>query len=371
MDARAASALIFRPLMPGLSTSRIAVLRYLCVVAIGLSIGCSSTNQGPLCQPGSLLAACREHCESDGDCLAPARCDAATSTCRRPPIACDPLHDPQPSPTDIDGGQSASGDCGATQECDLVTGTCTPRPGAACMLEFDCRAGEVCSGGSCTPAGSSALCQRDSDCVSPNVCRLILDASSAKLVSLCGSPIGPAEAGARCHDNGECQTGLCLRSGTCFGGCQLGSEASARSDCHGHDGVICGETALVLPGAAGTSKSYSVVSCVLSPPACSSDRDCDASGGSCQILVDPKKPTQLRTGCLPVRGLLRSGAVCQRDGDCASGLCPVVGAGPMRACFAACRSVADCRAMAMLVCKPAPYQLDGVSGSITSCVPGP
>lgn len=348
--------------MIGLSTSRIAAFLY----HLGLLVpfaACSASNQGPVCPPGSLLAACREHCESDGDCLAPARCDVNTSTCARPAVACDPLNSSS-TPT------GSAGSCDGQQECDLITSTCTPRPGADCQGDGDCRAGEVCGGATCVPGGSSALCQRDGDCVPPNVCRLILDQADKKLVSICGTPVGPAEAGSRCRDNGECQSGLCLRGGVCFGGCDLGNETSARTDCHGHAGVICGQSSLVLPlGSPGMTMSFPITGCVLLPPACQSDRDCDASGGACQILVDAKNSGQLRTGCLPARGQLRAGAPCERDNDCASALCTSPGTGTPRTCFAACRTAMECRTG--LVCRAAPYQIDGVSGSIMSCVPGP
>lgn len=329
-----------------------------------ITVGCSTPNKAPMCPPGSLLATCHEACESDGDCLAPARCEIKTHTCQRPVISCDPLADS--SPTDSDGNS-----CPETQECDLVTATCAPRPGAACTVngELDCRAGEVCGGSVCVPAGSAAMCQRDGDCAAPSVCRLVLDKMTRKLRATCGPPIGPAEAGARCRENGECQSGLCLRSGVCFGACSPGSDSAASVDCHGHDSVICGETILSFPDGGGAPLRFTVASCVLSPPACQSDRDCDASGGACQLFVDPKKPTQLRTGCLPAVGLLRASASCQQDVDCASGLCS--GSGTSRACFAACRNVSDCRPASPLVCRSSVYQVDGVSGSISSCVPGP
>lgn len=349
-----------------LSTDRKAAAlrgRFFVLLVLSIMEGCSTPNKAPSCPPGSLLATCQQPCESDGDCLAPAKCEASTHTCQRPVISCDPLSGDS-SPTDSDGNS-----CPAAQVCDLVTATCTPRPGAACMMDGDCRAGEVCGGSTCVPAGSSALCQRDGDCAASSVCRLSFDPATKKLRTVCGPPIGPAEAGARCRKNGECQSGLCLRSGVCFGGCQPSSETSTREDCHGHDGVICGETVLTFPDGGGAPLRFTVASCVLSPPTCQSDRDCDASGGACQIFVDPKKPTQLRTGCLPASGLLRASASCQQDGDCASGLCS--GSGPSRVCFAACRSVSDCRPASPLVCRSTVYQIDGVSGSISSCVPGP
>jgi hypothetical protein len=350
--------------MYGISTDRKAAPPASSVVVVVLiAIGCSTSNKAPICPPGSLLATCHETCESDGDCLAPARCEVGTHTCQRPVLACDPLAGDDSNPTGSDGV------CPAAQVCDLVTATCAPRPGAACMTSGDCRAGEVCGSSTCIPAGDSAACQRDGDCSAPNVCRLVLDPSNTRLLSVCGPPIGPAESGARCRESGECQSGLCLRSGVCFGGCRPGSDSSMNTDCHNHDGVICGETVLSFPSAGATPLRFTVTSCVLLPPTCQSDRDCDTSGGACQIIVDPKKPTQLRTGCLPAAGRLRASAPCEQDGDCASGLCS--GSGTSRVCFAACRGVGDCRPAPPLVCRSTAYQVDGISGSIASCVPGP
>jgi len=350
---------------------RVSIFMALICLSVWGPASCTETDKSPSCPPGSLLGVCRGRCQSDGDCLAPARCDRGTKTCREPIITCDPLDSIHQVPPAQDGSASSGAPdagsprlCAEQEECDLVTSICTPRSGAPCAIDMNCRAGEVCAGGTCVLGGSASICQRDSDCSPPAVCRLILGQTGSQLVSVCGAPVGPSESGARCRDNAECQSGLCLRSGTCFGGC-LPGDASGTSDCHGHEGVICGQTALALrPNPASMPVIFTITSCVLLPPACQSDRDCDARGGSCQLIVDPLNPKQLRSGCLPVRGVLRASASCQRDSDCASGLCQG------SACFAACRTNADCRPSA-LVCRPASYQVDGVTGSISSCVPGP
>lgn len=314
----------------------------LCTAGAILFSGCAQQPRSVSCAPDSVLAICREECGSDGDCLAPARCEPSTHSCQMPAIACDPL--------------LSGADCLAQQECELVTRTCTPRPGASCKSDGDCRLGERCGDGSCVPTGSPALCARDGDCTPPGVCRPTVDAARAALILLCGAAIGPSEAGARCRENLDCQSGLCLRTGVCFGGC---TPATLRSDCHGHDSVICGQLPLAIP----QDQTTLLTSCALLPPACSSDRDCEPTGGSCQPIVNPENPTALRASCLPARGLGRPSASCRRDSDCISGLCQ------SGLCFAACSSTADCQPG--FSCHPATYVVDGVSGQLSSCISGP
>lgn len=330
------------------------------------SLSCTGPAQTPSCTPDSLLAGCRERCQGDGDCLAPARCNPSLQTCIIPAIACDPLSGTLAIPT-ANGSQA---NCPSHKECDLVTRTCIPRPGAHCASDGECRLGESCNDATCSPVATSSQCTRDSDCLAPDVCRLTL--IKEQLIALCGPPIGPSPAGARCKDNGECQSGLCLRTGVCFGGCLPGDPNSIRTDCHNHDGVICAAIRLLLrPDLASAPRPFIVSGCVLSPPACQRDRDCDSTGTICQPLIEPDHPDTLRTGCLPALGLLRGSVSCQSDADCASGLC----AGDPRTCFAACQMDSDCRPMpAMppaLICRTAFYIVEGIGSPLTSCVLGP
>lgn len=341
-------------MLAGLSRLRgLAQATGLAVLAIGF-VGCTRDDRGLRCPPGSLLVACRQRCSTDGDCLAPARCDGLTSTCQQPAVICDPLV--TSSPASSDGGTSADGTCSTGQECDLISRTCTPLSGSACGQDSDCRIGELCAGGVCTQAIESRRCQRDADCAAPAVCRLTV--ASGKLVSICAPPLGPSEGGARCRKNTECQSGLCLRSGICFAGC---TSASAKTDCHGRDGVVCGRVPLSLPSGAGSSGMDWVQSCTLASMDCQSDRDCEVMGGTCQPVIDPDRPAALRTVCLLAGGDVRSGSPCAKDTDCASGLCQGT------FCFAACRSSADCRSG--FTCRSASYQVDGLSGTLQSCVP--
>lgn len=317
--------------------------------------GCTRDERGLRCPPGSLLTACQVRCTSDGDCLAPARCNALTNTCQRPAILCDPLE--RPSAQEADGG-TGLGSCPSNQECDLVSRICTPLPGAICGQDSDCRVGELCAGGACTPAGEARSCQRDADCPSPTVCRLSL--RNGKLLSVCAAPLGPSDGGARCRTNTECQSGLCLRSGVCYSGCTF---ATAKADCHGHEGVSCGQVTLSVPAPAGgeAAAPLFVQSCTLPTPSCGSDRDCAELAGSCQVLVDAQQPSSLRTGCGRVLGSTRPGGPCKQDVDCATGLCQGT------YCFTACRSSVDCPAD--FACRPASYRVDGIRSRIQSCVP--
>lgn len=323
-----------------------------CVV---LLVSCTRDERGLRCPPGSPLTACQLRCTSDGDCLAPARCNALTNMCQRPAILCDPLDRPQDA--DGDAGTGAGG-CPSGQECDLVSRTCTPLPGAICGQDSDCRVGELCAGGTCTPAGEARSCQRDADCPAPSVCRLAL--VNSKLIAVCAAPLGPSDGGARCRSNTDCQSGLCLRSGVCYSGC---TAATAKTDCHGHEGTSCGQVTLSLPTPIGGSEEPPAViqSCTIPTTSCGSDRDCIASGGSCQVSVDPLQPSSLRTGCARSRGAARPGAWCKQDPDCATGLCQGT------YCFTSCRSSADCPSD--FVCRLATYRVDGVRGRVQSCVP--
>lgn len=337
------------------SRRRRRLLRAVGALALALtSLGCSRDDRGLRCPPGSLLAACRQRCTSDGDCLAPAHCDHLTSTCQQPAILCDPLAGMSGPPTD--GGTPRSEDCPRGQECDLITRTCVPMSGSACGQDSDCRIGELCAGGACSPAIEARSCLRDVDCAAPSVCRLTL--ASGKLVSVCASPLGPSEGGARCRQNAECQSGLCLRSGVCYAAC---TPATSKIDCHGREGVVCGRVPLALPRSSTDAPPSWVQSCTLTLALCQSDRDCEPSGTTCQPIVDADHPTQLRTACLWSPGAAHPGGPCTKDSDCASGLCQGT------FCFAACRNAADCRLG--FACRMASYRADGQRGMLQSCVP--
>lgn len=318
-----------------------------------LAMGCTRDDRGLRCPPGSPLTACQLRCSSDGDCLAPARCNALTSMCQRPPTLCDPLERPHGA----DGSAGQDG-CPSNQECDLVSRTCTPLPGAICGQDSDCRIAELCAGGTCIPAGEARSCQRDADCASPMVCRLAL--VNTKLIAVCAAPLGPSDGGARCRSNTDCQSGLCLRSGVCYSGC---TAATAKADCHGHEGVSCGQVTLSVPRQSGDLEDPPAViqTCTLQTPSCGSDRDCIPSGGSCQIFVEPGQPSSLRTGCGQARGGARPASACKQDADCTTGLCQGT------YCFTACRSSADCPSD--FACRSTTYRVDGIRGRIQGCVP--
>ena len=318
--------------------------------------GCTASAPQADC-PSAVLttsASCHPRCESDGDCLAPSVCDGTSHRCYRPAIACEPTG---PSPA-----AEATGPCPPEQECELLSRTCVPRPGAACSSDEDCRLGESCGGpGSrCAPSPNNVPCRRDAECPSGAICRPVLvPGAAATLRTVCGPPLGAGEAGAPCRGGGECQSGVCLRTGTCFGGCQA---ETAALDCHKRAGVICGVAVIAFGADDGPPQLATLPSCTLSPPPCRTDADCEASGGTCQLFVDPKAPTQLGTGCLPPRGPGRASAPCRSDGECGSGTC--LGG----YCFSACAGAADCRAG--MACRATALQVDRIAGTPLGCAPG-
>jgi hypothetical protein len=340
------------------------------VVWIGLGIwcgllgGCAAKDPGGECPSGALLAteSCRLRCQSDGDCLAPAICDEDSLTCVTPAIACEPeLSSPK--------GTAAAEPCPPHRECDLLSRTCVPVPGASCRSSADCRLGESCplpAAGSgsmdsrCVPSRDARPCRRDAECPVGAVCRPVLDAETGAPRTVCGPPLGPSEPGAACRASTECQSGLCLRTGTCFGGC---TSDTATADCHKRTGVVCGAALVELPGATqGPGPRFATLpSCALAPTSCRSDGDCESGGGTCQLLSDPRSPTRLITGCLPPRGNGRLAEPCRADGDCASGLC--LGTH----CFTACGAASDCRPG--MACRSIPVQVDQVQSAISGCAP--
>lgn len=336
---------------------------------LGLLGGCSAKDSGAGCPSGALIAteSCRLRCESDGDCLAPAICDEESQSCRTPAIACEPeLVSP--------AGPVSPGPCAQQEECDLLSRTCVKVAGASCRSSADCRLGETCplpgpAAGSgtldsrCVPSRDAKACRRDAECPIGAVCRPVLDAETGAPRTVCGPPLGPSEAGAACRASTECQSGLCLRTGTCFGGC---TADTATADCHKRTGVVCGAALVELPGAPspqGQGPRFATLpSCALSPASCRTDGDCESGGGTCQLLADPRSPTRLITGCLPPRGSGRLSEPCRVDGDCASGLC--LGTH----CFTACGTTTDCRPG--MACRAIPVQVDQVQSAISACAPG-
>ncbi|MCS6912261.1 MAG: hypothetical protein NZ890_03385 [Myxococcota bacterium] len=323
------------------------------VVAVLLGLGCTAVPDDP-CPPGSLRLECRQRCQRDSDCVAPAVCDPLTHRCQARAIACDPPGSQVP-----DGDAEDAPDAGAPaacpehKECDLLTRTCIPVPGAPCQRSEDCRPGEVCSDGSCMPDAEAQACLRDAECPPGQICRLTLD-PMGQLRAVCGPPLGPSPPGARCVDGRECQSGICLLSGVCFGGC---TPQTVHTDCDPAEEQVCGQ--VVLSTADGRSHIRATCTPKLRP--CQRDRDCADTGGACSITTDPLDPTRLITACTMPRGRARAGGPCRQDEDCPSGLCLST------YCFAACVNATDCRPG--FACRAESYVLGDTQGSIKTCTP--
>lgn len=322
--------------------------------------GCTGPHldQGERCVPGSLLANCRMACGSDGDCLAPARCDRYSQRCQAPLISCDPLEARSDGPGDggdkqTDGGVRKEGGCAIDQDCDLITSTCQARTGARCAQDGDCRTGDVCAGSICATPTPLLSCQRDAACRPGQVCRLTI--VGGQIWSICAPGLGATPGGGACRQSTECQSGICLRTGSCFAAC---TPATERTDCGGKEGTFCGKVGVVYDPRLPASL---LDSCVTPGVACSSNRDCDPLGMTCQPLVNARDPARLRTSCQLAQGLGRPGGPCTQHRDCSSGLC-------VRSfCFAGCKTGADCRAG--LACRPSSVVADGVQDTVMSCVP--
>ncbi|HEY3446344.1 MAG TPA: hypothetical protein VGK67_08255 [Myxococcales bacterium] len=154
---------------------------------------------------------------------------------------------------------------------------------AACRLDTDCAAGEVCASGTCMPADCTVT-----GCPAGMTC----DAYSGACV-----PAG-------CATDADCGSGLACRNGQCIpAGCSL-------TGCP-----------------AGTVCDASSGQCLAQPTVCRTDAECAAGqvcvGGQCQVAPSGCQTTGCPAGyaCDYTTGAcVASPAVCRTDADCARGM---------------------------------------------------
>jgi N-acetylneuraminic acid mutarotase len=305
------------------------------------------------CNPGT--GQCATEARADGAacsgyaCATPGVCQGGVCN-GATPIACDPpdaCHD---------------------AVCDPAMGTCsTPAKvdGAACDDGNACTQGDACQAGVCqgTSAPDGTPCDDGNACTSPDTCT----------AGVCqGTAPAACTSLDACHDPGTCDpdTGLCSNpvkpscdpslDGGSDGGAAIAASGlqtcAADADCptgHCADGVCCDTactercSSCVLPGHVGQ--------CTSEPTGVDLRHDCGAEGSCVETCGPGGACVGAGTGTECVANHCTDAshgvgpAYCQSEGtacpasaavpfDCGSYLCePAVGA-----CYASCRSVAEC-----------------------------
>jgi len=295
-------------------------------------------------------------CGSDEDCPLP-------SVCRLLPDPEDPFFTLPQCGAPV--GEGAAGQlCASDPEC--LSGTCLPAGSCfgACADGVGCARNLRCGEASlvlddrgtddpaddvvqqvqaCMPAPGRA-CEVDEDCDAPQLCQP--RAGDADTIELrCGDPVGPAEGGAACVEDGECATGLCLE-GHCYQACR------DVADCP--EAWICGRLLVAVDG----GPQPILAACLPRPPECEADVDCGPDG-ACLPYGDV--PAGALVGlCLGRHGDVPAGGLCVEDQDCRTGQCMEIPGGGRR-CLGLCRVQADCAAGTR--CYPDQLYLDLAPGA--------
>jgi hypothetical protein len=84
------------------------------------------------------------------------------------------------------------------------------------------------------------------------------------------------------------------------------------------------------------------------------------------VFVDPDDTSSLATFCIKTVGLKPGLMPCTGDEECRSGLC--LKRGPLSICYRACEEGSDCPGKDQR-CQTVYLTINGVQGSVNSCVP--
>jgi formylglycine-generating enzyme required for sulfatase activity len=239
---------------------------------------CSYNSQ---CGTGQLCGVdgqCRDQCTTDRDCVVGQLC--VTGTCAdRSELDGGKL----PVETSGDGGVPVSGQpCRYTSECPesqvCRAGLCI----AECLTSVDCAAGESCVNQACVEgrsdagkSGSGAACIYNSDCVSPNVCKLGLCRNA------CNADVD-CNAGDRCVNHG------CVTPGTSATGPDAGCIPSTCQERSKNCGVTddgCGGVIACGTCPSGETCGGGGIANVCGKGVCAA-KSCAAQGKNCGTIPD-------------------------------------------------------------------------------------
>lgn len=322
---------------------------------------------GTVCQfnvgAGGPAAPCAPQLEADGGVT------SADRACKSGKCVSDPISVPT-NPYFCLGACATNADCGDAGVCDaefLVStayGTlgnvngCRPR----CGQEQDCAG-----------YGAGIGCKA----------RVIGTASSSIFQTTCGPTSVTAGVGVRCFSNSDCRSGFCRLSDSRGvqreGVCAVPCTDDSTCDVNGA-GLKCSSTAVLMhPGydavPVSADDQFLAVSLCAGAP-CTTDDSCRTDGGTWQCAVTPTADSPLSTVELrcqpPTAGLLRGGAACTRDSECASGTCGFLrppSVGTFRACFEPCDGTTACPSGT--TCRVGGFQVSTPRGSTLadSCAP--
>jgi hypothetical protein len=193
------------------------------------------------------------------------------------------LDNPQPSACDIGGVLAEGSPCAAGHQCQTtyckitagdVCGVCVKRVGPryACLVDNDCVAGLICSGGACAAPGGVGA-----------VCGVGLPACSHALTCISGTCSKPRGAGARCSTPIDCDGNLGLYCNALTHQCAKTEVSLANQPCGiVHDTLVaCAGGAVCIAGKC-VPAAPDLGSCNLQAgPFCLSPAQC--LGGKCRV----------------------------------------------------------------------------------------
>lgn len=209
-------------------------------------------------------------------------------------------------------------------------------------------------------------CASDADCAS-GVCQFASGPNNNGITTVCASPLGERSRGDGCNDDNDCDHGSCL-SGLCTAPCVTDQECGVNQ--------VCGSAVVSRTNPDNTISAGVADVCLpninLPEVACSSRRDCDATGRICADLefINGNNGDLQFVCAQPTAGDVLLGGACTGDSlqndQCRSGLCDDEGEGR---CTAPCNADADCFEGEDLICTGAGFSnIPGARLCADSCV---
>jgi hypothetical protein len=166
-------------------------------------------------------------CSTAGRCSSGEYCDPSTNTCRRREAG---VSDAAGDRVASDWPRFEHDPCAITSSGYTCVGGAVVRctDGGLTRLR-NCPGGDCAYGHCQTPSPPILHCNKNSDCIKPNLCTMLLNAAGTP-ENMCAAPVAGSQPGA-CTSGLDCSSGLCTPSSQCYYACDVAGDCPSNYQC--------------------------------------------------------------------------------------------------------------------------------------------